>query len=108
MIATPLRRRLTTVLVTAIAVVSTASTATSAAPPPADPVFDTDAHPSFGWSVPERYDASWAAYRSSSGSYRPDFVSPSTWSILLDACDSTAVRRITGYVFTISRVGTAM
>jgi RES domain-containing protein len=108
MTSSPSWRRLATVVVAAAVTVTTTATATSAAPTaPDDPIFDTDAHPAFDWSMPERYDASWAAYRFSSGTYRPAFVTPSSWSIRLDACDSTAVRRITGYVFTISRVGTA-
>src|SRR3954451_12827728 len=111
MTSSPSWRRLATVVVAAAVTVTTASTAASTAASAAptgtdDPIFDTDAHPAFNWSVPERYDASWAAYRFSSGTYRPDLVTPSSWSIRLDACDSTAVRRITGYVFTISKVGT--
>ena len=70
-------------------------------------IFDTTAHPAFDWSMPERYDASWAAYRFSTGTYLPEFVTPKTWSIRLDACDSKAVHAITGYNFTLSQVGTA-
>lgn len=105
MSSSPSRRRLATIAVaaglTATAAATTAPTAAAADPP----VFDADAHPKFGWSMPERYDASWAAYRFASGTYRPDFVTPSAWSIRLDGCDSTAVRQITGYVWTISKVG---
>jgi hypothetical protein len=89
--------------------------ASATTPPVDDPpvdtgtpvVFDTDAHPAFGWSMPERYGASWAAYRFSTGTYRPEFVTPRTWSIRLDACESTSEKAITGYVFTLRQVGTA-
>ena len=37
----------------------------------------------------------------------PEFVTPKTWSIRLDARDSKAVHAITGYNFTLSQVGTA-
>jgi hypothetical protein len=35
--------------------------------------------------MPERYDASWDAYRVSIGTYEPGFVTPGAWSIRLDA-----------------------
>ncbi|MBW9205736.1 hypothetical protein KV097_07230 [Mumia sp. zg.B17] len=100
-------RRIVTIAVAAAVTFTTASTAISAAPsvPGDQPVLDTDAHPKFSWSMPERYDASWAAYRAATGTYRPGFVTPAAWSIRLDACDSTAIRQITGYVFRINKVG---
>jgi len=108
-------RRLASTVAVAAAITASTSTAAGASPPlPVEPrvspdapvVLDTTAHAAFDWTMPERYDASWAAYRPSTGTYRPEFVTPSTWSIQLDACDSTAVRAITGYVFTITQVGT--
>lgn len=106
-----LRRALAGALVAASASALVAAPASATlADPPVDPetpvVFDTDAHPAFDWSMPERYLASWAAYRPSTGTYQPTFVTPRAWSIRLDACDSTAERAITGYVFTLSQVGT--
>jgi len=114
--ATSRRRLVTAVAITAAVAAATSSTTAWATPtlPPDPPVaqddpviFDTTAHPAFDWSMPERYDASWAAYRFSTGTYLPEFVTPKTWSIGLDACDSTAVHAITGYDFTVSQVGTA-
>ncbi|CUR61880.1 exported hypothetical protein [metagenome] len=108
---TPSWRRIAIAILLAASAVFTGGTVATADPPvftAADPpIFDTDAHPAFDWSMPERYDASWAAYRFSTGTYLPEFVTPSAWSIRLDACESTAVHRITAYVFTISQVGTS-
>ncbi len=104
----------TAAAVTAAITASTASTAASATPTVLDPplsvssgtpvIFDTTAHPAFGWAMPERYDASWAAYSTRSGSYDPGFVTPRVWPVQLNACSSTAVHAITGYVYEISRV----
>lgn len=107
MTITPTRRRLATALVAATAAATLAPAAAASPVAPLDPpVFDVDAQPSFDWSMPERYDASWASYNAGTGKYNPYFVNPKTWSIRLNACSSTAERRITGYVFTINRPGT--
>lgn len=107
-------RRFTTAAV-AVLVAGSPSVA-AAAPPdpaPAPPVdltpglwLDMDAKPALKWSMPDRYQGSWNAYRFSTGTYATDFVNPVHWAINLDACGSRAVRRITGYAFTITQVGT--
>ena len=83
-----------------------ADTVDPVAPPP-EVFLDTDAKAVLDWSVPARYDASWAAYTASDGSYDPDFVNPITWSMTLDGCASTSVYKVTSYSFTLSQVGTA-
>jgi len=81
----------------------------SAALPPAPPqvILDTTAHAVFSWSVPNRYDASWAAYNPTSSRYNINFVNPTGWSLRLNACASTSKNRVTGYRYTVSQVGAA-
>jgi len=76
-------------------------------PVPSSGVLDNDAKPVLDWSVPGRFDASWAAWNPVTATYNPDFVNPRSWSVNLDGCASTSVRRITGYTFTLSQIGTA-
>lgn len=90
-------------LIAAVAIVSTASVA-MAQPPPSGEFMDVDAKPVLDWSVPDRYAASWDAYHPATG-YRRDFVNPSSWTLSLNGCASSAVRRITGYTFTVTQVG---
>jgi hypothetical protein len=77
--------------------------------PPASPgdVLDDGAKPVLDWSVPGRFDASWAAWNPLTSTYNPDFVNPRSWSISLDGCASRSVRRITGYTFTLTQLGGA-
>jgi hypothetical protein len=72
-------------------------------PPVPEPI-DPDAQAALSWSVPARYGASWNAWRSSSATYNPGFVTPK-WSINLDVCTSRAVRRIERYTVVISGIG---
>ena len=65
---------------------------------------DPDAKAAFQWEVPERYDASWAAYDSPTHGYDPDVIKPRGWSITLNACESRAVRRIERYTFVITGI----
>jgi hypothetical protein len=69
-------------------------------------VVDADAKPVLDWSVPGRYDASWAAWNPTTARYTSSFVNPSAWSLNLTGCASTSLRPITAYTFTISRIGT--
>jgi hypothetical protein len=110
---TKVRRLATTAtaLTVALAVPATAWAAPALpGDPPVDPgtpvVLDTDAHARFDWSMPERYDRSWAAYQTSTGTYKSAFVNPTRWSLSLNACASTSVHAITGYAFTITQAGT--
>ncbi|HZM67883.1 MAG TPA: hypothetical protein VFC16_16450 [Nakamurella sp.] len=75
------------------------------APPPAV-ILDLTAKPVLKWSVPDRYQASWSAYNSATSSYDPAVINPTAWSLQLDGCSSTAVAAITGYHFTVARIGT--
>src|ERR1700753_2137927 len=70
-------------------------------------ILDDGAKPVLDWSVPSRFDASWAAWNPHTSTYNPDFVNPRSWSINLDGCASASVRRITGYTFTLTQFGTA-
>jgi hypothetical protein len=67
---------------------------------------DTGATPVLDWSVPGRFAASWAAWNPVTATYNPDFVNPRSWSVNLDGCASTSIRRITGYTFTLAQLGT--
>src|SRR4051794_12753309 len=69
-------------------------------------ILDTTAHPVLTWSVPNRYDASWAAYDSTSSQYDRNFVNPASWSMNLNACASTSEHAITGFRYTIAQPGT--
>ena len=71
-------------------------------PTPVPEHVDPDAVAALTWSVPDRYEASWSAWNSVSGTYDRDFVTPKRWSIKLDACASRAVRRIERYTIVIS------
>jgi hypothetical protein len=66
---------------------------------------DVDAKPVLDWAVPDRYAASWNAYNPNTATYSPDFVNPLFWSMNIDGCASTSIRRITGYAFTVAQVG---
>lgn len=77
------------------------------ADPPGDVIFDVDAKAVLDWSVPRRFEDSWAAYNEAGSSYDRDFVNPSLWSLDLDGCSSSAVRRIEKYTFTVRQVGTS-
>jgi hypothetical protein len=74
---------------------------------PSGGFLDTDAKPVLDWSVPGRFAASWAAWDPVTATYNPDFVNPRAWSLILDGCASTSVRRITDYTFTLAQLGTA-
>ena len=82
------------------------ATADSAAPPSGQVVFDTDAHARFDWSLPSRWAGSWMSYDENTASYG-DYVHPSTWSMNLDGCASSSVRRIKTYSFLVQQVGTS-
>jgi hypothetical protein len=71
------------------------------------PVLDVDAHPALDWSVPSRYDASWAAWNPATSSYDRNFVNPARWSMNLDACASASRYRITGYSISLEQLGKA-
>jgi GDSL-like Lipase/Acylhydrolase family len=71
------------------------------------PVLDVDAHPALDWSVPSRYDASWAAWNPVTLSYDKNFVNPAGWSLDLDACASASRYRITGYSISLEQLGKA-
>jgi hypothetical protein len=100
-------------LVSMLAGTSPALAATSPpVPPPGTApggqlILDTSAHPALDWSLPPRYSASWAAYHPGTASYDSAFVNPASWGLDLNACGSTAVHRITGYSFTVTRLGTS-
>ncbi len=68
-------------------------------------VLDVDAHPAFDWSVPSRYDASWAAWNQTTSSYDTNFVNPAGWSLNLDLCGSASLYRITGYTISLEQLG---
>lgn len=95
----------------ALMVAPASAAASNSLPPGSEPfgedgVFlDGDAHPALEWSVPGRWDASWQAWDPDTATYDPDFINPSGWSMNLDACSSTSVRRITSYTFTLTQVG---
>lgn len=73
-------------------------------PPVASEPIDPAASAALEWSVPKRYDASWQAWRPGTATYDPDVVTPKRWSITLDACGSTAERRIERYTFVITGI----
>jgi hypothetical protein len=74
---------------------------------PSGSFLDTGATPVLDWSVPGRFAASWKAWNPATATYNPDFVNPRSWSVSLDGCASTSVRRITRYTFTLAQLGTA-
>ena len=81
-----------------------AVSSTSDPPPPPSRVYlDRDAKPVLTWSVPGRFEASWAAYNHSTGVYDKNFVNPLTWSMGLNSCSSTSKRRIIGYTFSLAQ-----
>lgn len=92
-----------------IGIVGTLAIAMSTTPTSAaasDVFLDVDAKPVLQWSVPDRYTASWNAYSPSTG-YDRDVVNPASWTMNLNGCTSTSVRRITSYTFTVTQVGAA-
>ena len=72
-------------------------------PAPTQEILDEDAIARLDWSVPDRFDTVWNSWRPSSSTYDPEMVTPRAWSINLDGCASTAVRKIQTYVFTITQ-----
>ncbi len=91
------------------AAVGSLGTSSASAPVPASPqpvILDTTAHAVFNWSVPNRYNASWAAYDPATSRYNTSFVNPTSWSLNLNACASTSAHAITGYRYTVAQVGT--
>jgi hypothetical protein len=106
------RHRLAAVICTAVAAAciglpnAHADPLPDPAPLPDQVILDTDAKPVINWSVPSRYDASWAAWTPSTETYKPDIINPAAWSLNLDGCASTAVHRISGYTFKIEQLGT--
>lgn len=86
------------------------ATPASAAPPTSTssdwPILDLDAHARFTWSLPNRYEKSWNAYQSATGTYSAATINPTVWPVQFDGCSSTSKYRITGYRFTIKQVGT--
>lgn len=73
--------------------------------PPGDLIFDSTAKPVLDWSVPRRFEDSWAAYNETSATYDQGIVKPNSWGLNLDGCASTAVRRIQKYTFTVRQTG---
>ena len=80
-------------------------------PPPAPPpsvILDLNAVAKLDWSVPERFDASWDAWRPASDSYDRDFVSAAKgWSLKLNGCASTSVSKVVGYAYTVKQVASS-
>lgn len=91
---------------------STATPAPAASLTPSNPgvgrdvIFDVDAKAVLDWSLPKRYKDSWSAYFQPTSSYDVEFVNPQFWRMNLDGCDSTAVRPIETYSFTVAQIGT--
>ena len=97
------------VLALALGAVICSASATGAAPistPPERVILDPDAKPAFTWAVPDRYQASWAAYHKTTSSYDSTVIDPQIWSLNLDGCSSTSLYAITGYQFALKQVGT--
>ena len=64
--------------------------------------------PRLTWSVPERYDAGWAAWDDVKAKYDPAYVRPPTWRLNVNACGSSGNgRRIESYEFRVRGVGFA-
>lgn len=96
----------TTVAALALLVFPTTAATGAAAPPVDQVILDLDAHPVLNWSVPDRWDASWQAWNSTTG-YDQNVINPTSWAITLDGCASTSKYAVTGYTFTIAQIGTA-
>lgn len=69
-------------------------------------ILDVNAHPAFDWSVPSRYDASWAAWHTATDTYDRAFVNPLHWSVNLNVCGSTSLYKVTGYTIALEQLGT--
>ncbi len=99
------------VAISGVLLPSTAASAGGPLPPapPAPPppvILDTRAIAVLDWSVPSRFDASWAAWNSATGTYDKAFVTAANgWSVSLNGCASTSLYKIMKYSFTIQRVG---
>jgi hypothetical protein len=66
---------------------------------PPDVFLDVDAKPLLDRGASDRYSASWSAWNPAAATYNLDVVDPEFWPVNLEGCASTAVRRITGYIF---------
>jgi hypothetical protein len=74
---------------------------------PSGDFLDDGAKPVLDWSPAGRFAASWDAWDPDTATYDPKFVNPKGWSVNLNGCASTSVRRITSYTFTLAQLGTA-
>jgi len=67
-------------------------------------ILDTHAEPVLDWSVPPRFDASWAAWRPHTDRYDPKFVTAEAgWPLTLNGCASKSLYRIVKYSFTVEQ-----
>lgn len=92
-------------LAVAALMIAVPSPASAEPAPPAGVILDTDAHAVVNWSVPDRYQASWDAWRPQNDRYDADFVNPTAWSMTLDGCASTSKYRVVEYAFKLEQLG---